>query len=63
MKALAMILLLALLAMTGCDKKADAETAPAVEAPAEEAPAEEEPAGPTELELLTEIRDALKAAK
>ena len=29
----------------------------------EEAPAEEEPAGPTELEILTEIRDALKAAK
>ncbi len=35
----------------------------AAEKAEEEAPAEEEPAGPTELELLTEIRDALKAAK
>jgi len=41
MKVLATTLLLALLAMTGCDKKADAEVAPAEEtAPAAEAPAE-----------------------
>ncbi len=41
------------------NKVKDAATRTREEAPAEEAA----PAGPTELDLLTEIRDALKAAK